>query len=233
VSVVEVWSQRVACRVAPLEVDCAAEVGVAYAAGGRARRDLFEGSDVPPGAFGAGELAEALPLIIRSLAQAGDAISAMLSSAYLSNGLAAASLLVALKEHRAARSAASKRNTDAGGSQTVEAGTGSAPGVGFPGAPGLSQPAGHQLSERELVDQAFGTLGERLRSAGFAAEQADQIAFDLLVEFLTDAAAAADADRFIAALSAVPDQPPRPPGTRKGRWLHQAWQWLRSRLARR
>lgn len=48
------WSERIAFRVVPDEVEVASDVELAYAAGGRARRDLFRTGVVDPGSFGVG-----------------------------------------------------------------------------------------------------------------------------------------------------------------------------------
>jgi hypothetical protein len=91
VDVVQRWSERIAQRVAPEEADFAADVGVAYAAGGQARKDLLPRPGVQPGAFGPGAYAADLPLILRGLADAANMLLAFLRSPYLSNTLAAAS----------------------------------------------------------------------------------------------------------------------------------------------
>ena len=94
--VVERWSERIAQRFAPEEIDFAAEVGKAYATGGQARKDLLPRHNVQPGAFGAGAFATELPWVLQALDQASKALIAVLRSQYLGNALAAGSLLVAL-----------------------------------------------------------------------------------------------------------------------------------------
>ena len=98
--VVERWSVRIAERVAPEEADFAAEVGVAYAAGGQARKDLLPRSSTQPGAFGPGANAADLPLILQGLADAASALLAFLRSPYLGNALAAAGLLAGFRANR-------------------------------------------------------------------------------------------------------------------------------------
>lgn len=92
------WAERIAQRFTPAEAGFAADVGMAYAAGGTRRKDLFPGHEVQPGAFGPGALAAALPLILHALAQAGPVLRNLLGSGYLANTLATASLVVALRQ---------------------------------------------------------------------------------------------------------------------------------------
>lgn len=206
---VERWSQRIARRIAPAEADSAAGVGADYVSGGRKRRDLFARYETQPGGFGPGGTVAQLPLILQSLTQARDALSLLLNSQYLSNILAAASLLVALTERSAERARTGERSRDAARQQTGGSDEGSSPAVGMPAPASLAQTVGPEhgelLNERNAVDQAFKSLSGRLQSAGFAAARADQIAGELLREFLADAVSAADAARFVAALSARRD----------------------------
>jgi len=199
VDVVQRWSVRIAQRAAPEEVDFAAEVGVAYAAGGQARKDLLPRPSVQPGAFGPGAYAADLPLILRGLADAASMLVAFLRSPYLSNALAATSLLVAFRsEHRHG--------------QATEAGRPAARTAGGPESP-QAPPA----NERQALELAFVSLRDRLASAGFDQARATQLAYELLDELLTDTAEAA---QFVVALAAVPDsgaRPGHPAVTRRGR----------------
>jgi hypothetical protein len=188
VDVVQRWSERIALRVAPEEADFAAEVGAAYAAGGQARKDLLPRPGVQPGAFGPGALAADLPLILRGLADAAEMLLALLGSSYLSNALAAGSLLVAFRAgHRQ--------------EQPPERGR-----PGFPAAEFASQSM-PQTSERQALKLAFASLRDRLVAAGFDQARADQLSCELLGELLTDTAEAA---QFVKALAAVPDSAARP-----------------------
>jgi hypothetical protein len=162
-------------RVAPAEADFAAEVGAAYASGGKARQELWPRASVQPGAFGPGTLGAYLPVFLRAVADAGGALLALLGSSYLSNGLAIGSLMVALRAGRSSRT------------------EGKPPGAAGTGPPPV--PEGH------AVVAAFEALRDRLVSAGFRPDQASQIALELLEELLTDPA---DATVFVRALSAVP-----------------------------
>lgn len=182
--VVQRWSERLARRVVPAEADFAADVGAAYAAGGQARKNLMPRPSVQPGAFGPGTFAADLPLILQALAHAGDVLLALLRSAYLSNALAAGSLLVAL---RAAHGHGQEPETS-----QAAASPGARP----------EPPQAVPVNERRAVEQAFGSLCRDLTSAGFTPERAGQIAYELLEELVADAA---DAAIFVDALSAEPD----------------------------
>jgi hypothetical protein len=124
---------------------------------------------------------------------------ALLRSSYLSNALAAGSLLVALRaDHHHEQSAEPGRPP----SRTA---TGSEPQSAPP------------PSERQAVELAFESLRDRLTSAGFAQARAGELACELLDELLTNAAEAAV---FVDALAAVPDdsaRPKHPVKTRGGR----------------
>jgi hypothetical protein len=188
VDVVQHWSERIAQRVAPEEADFAAEVGVAYAAGGQARKDLLPHPSTQPGAFGPGANAADLPLILQGLADAASALLAFLRSPYLSNALAAASLLVVFR-------------ADHHHEQATQAGRPASPAAGSQSAPQVA-PLPPPLSERQALEAAFRSLRDRLASAGLDKARADHLAYELLEELLTDTAEAA---QFVDALAAVPD----------------------------
>jgi hypothetical protein len=194
VDIVERWSERIAQRVAPAEIDFAADVGVAYAAGGRARKDLLPRPGMQPGAFGPGIYVLELPLILRALADAGNALLSLLGGPYLSNVLAAGGLFAALRAGHGDRHAPVPEQSAA------RTATGPEP------PPAL--PAG----ERQAAELAFKSLRGRLTAAGFTEKRAGQLAYELLEELLTDAAEAAV---FVDALTAVPDDGARPGLRRK------------------
>jgi hypothetical protein len=190
VDVVQRWSERIALRVAPEEADFAAEVGAAYAAGGQARKDLLPRPSTQPGAFGPGANAVDLPLILQGLADAARVLLAFLRSPYLSNALAAASLLIAFRaDHRHEQATRADRPASPAGTEPVSQ---SAPQV---------TPQPPPLSERQALEAAFDSLRDRLASAGFDKARADHLAYELLEELLTDTAEAA---QFVDALAAVP-----------------------------
>jgi hypothetical protein len=196
VDVVQRWAQRIAQRLVPEEADFAAEVGAAYAAGGQARKALVPRPRVQPGAFGPGAYAADLPLIFHCLADSAHALLFVLRSTYLSNALAAASLLAALR-----------------------AGRGSGPGAGAPEpvvAQGAAEPGpAPPVNEKQAVERAFESLCDRLKSAGFSQERSGRLAYELLEELLADAA---DAAAFVDALAAVPDDTrPGSPAKTRGR----------------
>lgn len=201
VDVVQRWSVRIAQRVAPKEVDFAAEVGAAYAAGGQARKDLLPRPGVQPGAFGPGAVAADLPMILRGLADAANMLVAFLGSSYFSNAVAAGSLLLAFRaEHHHERAPQSQSE---------------------PQSESQPAPPAPPESEKQALESAFESLRGRLTAAGFEEARAGQLAYELLGELLTDTAEAA---QFVDALAAVPDgAPPRdsaakhPGRRRKGR----------------
>jgi hypothetical protein len=184
VDVVQRWSVRIAQRVAPAEADFAAEVGTAYAAGGRERKDLLPRPGTQPGAFGPSIYVLELPLILRALADAGTVLLALLGSSYVGNSLAAGMLFVAVRAGH---------------------GDGHAPEPERPAAPaaaGSEPPTALPASERQAVELAFASLRDRLEAAGFPRERANRLAWELLEELLTNAAEAAV---FVDALAAMPD----------------------------
>jgi hypothetical protein len=201
VDVVQRWSERIAQRVAPAEIDFAAEVGAAYAAGGQARKDLLPRPGVQPGAFGPGIYAVELPLILRALADAGSALLPLLGSTYLGNIVAIGSLLAALCAGQGHKQTS---ETERPAAQTE---TGPKPPPALP------------VSERQAVELAFKSLRDRLVAAGFTQKRADRLAYELLEELLTDAAEAA---LFVEALTAVPDGGARPKSSaKKDKWARK------------
>ena len=191
--IVESWSRRIAQRVTPSEVDFAAEVGLAYAAGGQARQNLLPRPGAQPGAFGPDNFAVELPLIFRAMADAGNTLLWLLRSPYLGNGLAAGGVLVALRAGR-------------DGDRPAEPEQSAAQPALRPDPP--APPAG----EKQAIELAFASLRDRLVAAGFPRQRADLLAYELLEELLTDAAQAA---LFLDALAAVPERGARRwPGTK-------------------
>jgi hypothetical protein len=180
-----VWAERIARRFTPAETSFAAEVGMAYAAGGRRRAELLPGHGVQPGAFGPGGWAE-LPMILQALASIGPVLKAFLGSPQVANVLAAASLLTALRQGRPAESPQEPR-------QPAQVRPPAGPADAAPA------PAGN---ERQAVRQAFLALRERLKAAGFDQVRADELAYGLLEELLSDTASATV---FLDSLTAVPD----------------------------
>jgi hypothetical protein len=183
------WSERIALRFAPAEAPFAAEVGIAFAAGGSRRRDVLSRYDSQPGAFGPGGSIAELPMILHALADAGTALRALLGSAYVSNALAAASLLTALRQGRGHRPAGEGGQPDAGAARRP---------VPEPAVP---------TSEKQAVEQAFATLSGRLTAAGFDQSRASELAYGLIAELLADAASAS---LFVNALTAVPIESTQP-----------------------
>ena len=111
-----------------------------------------------------------LPLILHSLAQARDALLALLGSPDLDSMLAAASLAVALRERSDSRVRAGERGKDAARTRAGAPGKGSSPHEqALRSRPARRLPGpehGPPPSERQLVERAFDSLSGRLRSAG-------------------------------------------------------------------
>jgi hypothetical protein len=174
------WTERIARRFAPEEAGFAAEIGVAYAAGGSRRRDLFPGDETQPGAFGPGGIVAELPMILHALAQAGPVLLGLLGSGYVGNAVGVAGLLVALRQGHRDKPAGEKDGQ------------------------AIADPP--STSEREALEQSLQVLRGRLTDAGFAPSRANELAHGLLEEMLSDTASAA---QFIDAITAAPDKPPK------------------------
>jgi hypothetical protein len=188
------WSDRIAQRFTPAEASFAAEVGIAYAAGGSRRKDLFPGYDAQPGAFGPGALVACLPMILRALAQAGPVLLNLLGSGYVANFLAATGLVFALRQDRDHRTL---------GEQGRLGGT--SPADESPASAAVSAAPSPPASIRRAMDQSLETLRARLTDVGFDQPRANELAYGLLEELLSDAAGGT---QFIGALTAVPDEVP-------------------------
>ncbi|MEV7770891.1 hypothetical protein [Kitasatospora sp. NPDC086791] len=93
------WGTHVAVFAAPDEQDLAADITLAYAAGGKARRDLFRGAGRAPGGIGGG-LATVLPQLLDALAFAAREVEAASGSQQFANAVSAAALLVSLRRRR-------------------------------------------------------------------------------------------------------------------------------------
>jgi hypothetical protein len=93
------WSQRLAHRVAPDEIDIAADLVIAYAAGGAERRALFLRPRTDPGSFGTG-LALFLPLVCQALDAAYTTLRAVLSDPSVANIVAISGLVFSYRQAR-------------------------------------------------------------------------------------------------------------------------------------
>ncbi|SDT82227.1 hypothetical protein SAMN05216371_7039 [Streptomyces sp. TLI_053] len=179
------WGTRVAVIAAPDERDLAPSITLAYAAGGRARRDLYRRAGHTPGGIGGG-LVTVLPQLLDALAYAAREVGDVLGSAQFGNLVSATALLVSLR-----------RRSD-------RSDTGAPPGPD-PGAhPGSGGGAGEPT---ETALHAAARLGARLRSRGVPPPDADRLACELLAGLLNSPDrrdAAAFLDRLVAA------EPPEP-----------------------
>ena len=172
--VLDVWSERLAARVAPDEIDIAPDVFRAYAAGGSRRRALFAPPRADPGAFGAG-LAVVLPVIAAALESCATAICDFLAQDAVNTTVATAGLLVALRQLRQGRSA---------GAETAH----------------RSEPPAVEEAPPEVVEGAaasLGALAARLQESVATADRAEAMAAEVLAELARDPAGAA---QFLAVL---------------------------------
>ncbi|WP_030396498.1 hypothetical protein [Kitasatospora purpeofusca] len=174
------WGTRVAAIAAPDERDLAPAITLAYAAGGRARRDLYRRAGHTPGGIGGG-LVTVLPQLLDALAYAAREVGDALGSAQLGNLVSATALLISLRR---------RSDPDA----PRDPGTSPGSGTG-PGEPTVA--AVHAAEQ----------LADRLRSRGVPPPDADRLACELLAGLLNSperSGAAAFLDRLVAA------EPPEP-----------------------
>ncbi|AXI80986.1 hypothetical protein [Peterkaempfera bronchialis] len=183
-AVLDRWGVLIARTAAPDEIDFAAQVTRAYAAGGRRRQDLFRTSSSAPGSLG-GDLATLLPTLLDALAACGDVIRAVLASPAFANTVSAATLLATLSR-RPGRSADSDGHPD----------------------PDPEQASSEQASSEQAVQAAF-AFRDDLVLRGLPTDQADRIAAQLLAELLRSDPA--DAAAFLIRLTAR--EPARPAGS--------------------
>lgn len=169
------WSERIARRVAPDEIDSAGEMAAAYARGGRARRDLFRSSATGPGAFGATALAIVWPYVLRALHLMASELIAVLRDPALANATAVAALGLAWRE-RGSRA----------GDETARAARPAAPDTASPASP--ASPAASRAVER--LEHALTGMERLLADDGI--EPHEIRVEDLLAQLLTDPAAAAE-----------------------------------------
>ncbi|MEK2493217.1 hypothetical protein WN990_27050 [Kitasatospora purpeofusca] len=180
------WGTRVAAVAAPDERDLAPSITLAYAAGGRARRDLYRRAGHTPGGIGGG-LVTVLPQLLDALAYAAREVGDALGSAQFGNLVSATALLISLR-----------RRSDPGTPR--EDGPDPDPGAG-------PDPAAAPGAPTAAAVHAAGRLGERLRSRGVPPPDADRLACELLAGLLNSPdrrEAAAFLDRLVAA------EPPEP-----------------------
>ncbi|MFJ4090823.1 hypothetical protein ACIPYS_04510 [Kitasatospora sp. NPDC089913] len=187
------WGTRVAVIAAPDERDLAPSITLAYAAGGRARRDLYRRAGHTPGGIGGG-LVTVLPQLLDALAYAAREVGDVLGSAQFGNLVSATALLVSLR-----------RRSDLGGPP----GTGPDPGTGSRSGP---DPGGGPGEPTAAAVHATARLGARLRSRGVPPPDADRLACELLAGLLNSPdrhEAAAFLDRLVAAEPPEPTVRPR------------------------
>jgi len=166
--VLATWSERIAARVAPDEIDLAPDVLTAYVAGGAVRRQLFTGPRADPGAFGAG-LPLVLPYVVDALVHCYTVVKGFLGDPAVNSLIATASLGVALRQSRKTGSARDESAT------------------ATPDAPG--QAADVQAAESEVVGRAadaVAALTARLEEAPVTVGRAEAVAGEVLTTLATD-----------------------------------------------
>ncbi|MGI5327702.1 hypothetical protein [Actinomadura nitritigenes] len=187
------WATRIAERVAPDEADFAAEVGTAYAAGGRARAALFPRPGAEPGGFGPATVLGDLPVILRALGDSAESLRHLLATKELGNVVAIVTLAVAARQ---GRSAARK----AGGGDPSEGKPGGVPCNGekvnrenpdiglSSGGPAEEVASGGSgtAPEAGALESAHRQLWEQLVNGGMPPARAEMIAYELLLELLSD-----------------------------------------------
>ncbi|MGA5699802.1 hypothetical protein [Peterkaempfera bronchialis] len=193
-AVLDRWGVLIARTAAPDEIDFAAQVTRAYAAGGRRRQDLFRTSSSAPGSLG-GDLATLLPTLLDALAACGDVIRAVLASPAFANTVSAATLLATLSR-RPSRSADPDEHPDPDPEQASSEQASS------------EQASSEQASSEQAVQAAF-AFRDDLVLRGLPTDQADRIAAQLLAELLRSDPA--DAAAFLIRLTAR--EPARPAGS--------------------
>ncbi|WP_141578884.1 hypothetical protein [Actinomadura sp. WMMA1423] len=191
------WTTRIAERVAPDEADFAAEVGRAYASGGKSRAALFPRPGAEPGGFGPADLVGDLPVILRALADSAESLRHLLATKELGNVVAIVTLAVAARQ---SRSGARKQD---GGGRTAGKGDG---GTGNGGKVNRENPdirppdgaakelagggggsgTGSAAPEAKALESAHRELADRLANDGILRPHAELIAYRLLLEFLSD-----------------------------------------------
>jgi hypothetical protein len=77
---IDAWATRLAEVAVPDEVDLAADLAVAYVAGGKDRAELFRVSAAVPGGFDAGAVLVVFPFILSAITASGTVIMKLLSS---------------------------------------------------------------------------------------------------------------------------------------------------------
>lgn len=174
------WAERLAARVAPDEIDFAADVLAAYLGGGVARRQLFAGPRADPGAFGA-SLPLVLPHVVDALAHCCLIVKGFLGDPAVNSAIATANLAVALQQLRKAES---REGSATGSGARQPAGDGQ-----------IADSPGPDVSavELEVVDRAADSvtvLTARLRGASVTAARAEAVAGEVLTTLATDPSSA-------------------------------------------
>lgn len=174
--VVANWADRLAARVAPDEIDFAADVLMAYLQGGTPRRQLFAGPRADPGAFGA-SLPLVLPHVVDALAHCCLIVKGFLGDPAVNSAIAAANLMVALRQLRKTESSRESA-TGTGATRPVDQGQ-IADSLNPGGAAATPEGVGRAA-------KAVTALTVCLRGASVTAAHADVTAGEVLTVLATD-----------------------------------------------
>ncbi|MEV0400100.1 hypothetical protein [Actinoallomurus sp. NPDC050550] len=198
------WSERIARRVTPDEVDFAADVGEAYAAGGGSRAALFDRPGAEPGGFGLVSAIGELPVILAALADTGRVLRHALATQELGNAVAVASLWVSLRGARTPPTVPEDTKAGPGDARAVSGDARAMSGdtravsgdMRAMSGDVQAMPDDAQVTPaddaRTALTRAYAELRDRLRSLGFPPERAERLARELLEELLADAVSAED-----------------------------------------
>ena len=158
------WSTRLAQRVAPEEIDIAADLAVAYAAGGAERRTLFLQPRTDPGSFGTG-LGLFLPHLWQALDTAYTVLRAVLGDPSVANIVAIAGLVLSYRQSRKGNRQASTVRPTGSAADSID--------VAIDQVRSGLERAG--LSPEEAEQKAIDTIEELLRDPASAASFLDQL----------------------------------------------------------
>jgi hypothetical protein len=180
------WGVEIARWAAPDETVLAAQITRAYAAGGKARRELFRTGGLAPGGFGGG-IVTLLPELLDALAYAADAVKAALASQEFANAVSATALLVSLRAQRTGPEPSPPSRpapgADAVGGRSRRSGTGPADARTDEEHADGPAPGGPSQPSADAVLAALRICG-RLRARGVDTATAEELVAQLTAQLL-------------------------------------------------